>query len=679
MSVTIMRSGRQWCKTDQWLCSIYHNNAYSRRKALAHCGSWPDKRRESPDPWRVSGTKLVVSSGRHRRGIQDFQFRHAMPLLSDLRKRALSSQITILLVIPVVALVALSIKGIWDRYQVYHQLDSFQSVSKLCVHLGDIAHELQKERSQSTLFLGQAGQARRPQLDQQRAASDVTIQSLNDFLANSEERLSSLGMEGKISTIRNVFAELKEKRDEINQRALTGAQTADFFSQKINELLDIGAGLQSFSPAADLTLQVSAYSSFLRAKEYTGEERAVLNNVFSANAFAPGVFQKAVSLVSMQKAHLHDFSGTALPAEVAFYKDVVSGPSVSETARLENVAFSNAASGHFGVDPPTWAKTITSKIDLMKQVENRLAEDLAQTAAHEKSSARFGFLIYALIAVGVIAISVALSSWVLRNLNRNLNNCTASLSESAHQVALAADEISSSSAALAQGSSEQAASIEETSASTHEIDATTRSNQRQAQDAQSAVGTALDRIRAGQETLTHMLRAMEAINTSTQQVSKIIKLIDEIAFQTNVLALNAAVEAARAGEAGLGFAVVADEVRNLAQRCAQAAKDTEALIGASTEKSAEGKTTLDQLANIFNSATDRMGEVKTTVEQVRTSSEEQARGMAEITKAISQMEAITQQTAASAQESAAASATLKQQSSDLREIVTGLEILVHGA
>ncbi len=143
----------------------------------------------------------------------------------------------------------------------------------------------------------------------------------------------------------------------------------------------MGAGLANFSPTADLTRQVSAYTSFLQAKEYTGRERAVLNNVFSANSFGPGVFEKAVSIVSMQDAYLHDFVGTGLPSEVASYKEVVSGEPVEEdnSPAADSVHKRNA--GHFGVDPAVWAQTITAKIDLMKKVEDRLAEDLDETAS----------------------------------------------------------------------------------------------------------------------------------------------------------------------------------------------------------------------------------------------------------------------------------------------------------
>ena len=171
---------------------------------------------------------------------------------------------------------------------------------------------------------------------------------------------------------------------------------------------------------------------------------------------------------------------------------------------------------------------------------------------------------------------------------------------------------------------------------------------------------------------------MSEINSSSEKISKIIKVIDEIAFQTNILALNAAVEAARAGEAGMGFAVVADEVRNLAQRCAQAAKDTARLIEESMAKSQDGMAKLDQVAAAIRSITESAAKVKTLVDEVNLGSQEQARGIEQIAKAIAQMEQVTQKNAANAEESASASEELSGQAETMKAVVGELQALVGG-
>jgi methyl-accepting chemotaxis protein/methyl-accepting chemotaxis protein-1 (serine sensor receptor) len=176
-----------------------------------------------------------------------------------------------------------------------------------------------------------------------------------------------------------------------------------------------------------------------------------------------------------------------------------------------------------------------------------------------------------------------------------------------------------------------------------------------------------------------MVQSMGDINASSDKISRIIKVIEEIAFQTNILALNAAVEAARAGQAGTGFAVVADEVRNLAHRCTEAAHDTAGLIEESISKAGEGKTRVDQVAGAIRTITADAAKVKTLVEEVNIGSREQATGIEQIGRAIAQMEQVTQGTAANAEETASAAKALSVQSENLNQIVESLAELVGSA
>jgi methyl-accepting chemotaxis protein/methyl-accepting chemotaxis protein-1 (serine sensor receptor) len=285
------------------------------------------------------------------------------------------------------------------------------------------------------------------------------------------------------------------------------------------------------------------------------------------------------------------------------------------------------------------------------------------------------------IAMLLIGLCVAVGAGVVfmvRQISSTLRQIAGEMGDGADQVAAAASQVSSSSQSLAQGSSEQAASIEETSASSEEINSMSRKNAENSKVAADSMVEAAQRVDEANRNLEQMVTSMNEINASSDKISKIIKVIDEIAFQTNILALNAAVEAARAGEAGMGFAVVADEVRNLAQRCAQAAKDTAGLIEESIAKSNDGKTKLDQVATAVRSITDVANKVKTLVDEVKLGSEEQARGIEQVAKAITQMEKVTQTTAANAEESASASEELSAQSDTLRAIVARLNGMVGG-
>ncbi len=284
-----------------------------------------------------------------------------------------------------------------------------------------------------------------------------------------------------------------------------------------------------------------------------------------------------------------------------------------------------------------------------------------------------------LLAMGLCSLAGAGSAFAtIRGMNLGLRRTVAELAEGAVQMASAAGQIASSSQSLAQGASEQAATLEETSASSQEINSMARKNSDDSRSA-AALGTESQRkFKETNEALDGMVVAMGEISTQSGKISRIIKAIDEIAFQTNILALNAAVEAARAGEAGMGFAVVADEVRNLAQRSAQAAKDTAGLIEESIAKSNDGKAKVDLVAASIRSVTADAASVQTLVEEITAGSEEQLRGIQQIGSALSQMEQLTQRSAAGAEQSAAAAEELNAQSEALKGTVQRLREMVGG-
>ena len=298
-----------------------------------------------------------------------------------------------------------------------------------------------------------------------------------------------------------------------------------------------------------------------------------------------------------------------------------------------------------------------------------------QSAAATAKSSQAVFITWSL-ALLALAGGIAAGVWLVRNINHVLRGAVASVSSVAEQVAAAAGQVSSASQMLAKGASEQAASLEETSASASEISSLTQRNREHARGAADLVGHAVAQYAATDEELGRLLSAMGEVNESSGKISKIIKVIDEIAFQTNILALNAAVEAARAGEAGMGFAVVADEVRSLAQRCAVAAKETSSLIEDSIAKAGNGKTRVDQVAGAIQVLSSEAGKIKTLVDGVHLGSEEQARGLDGITQAMSHMEQTTQMTAASAEEAASASEELLAQSESLQGVCSELSALV---
>ncbi len=250
------------------------------------------------------------------------------------------------------------------------------------------------------------------------------------------------------------------------------------------------------------------------------------------------------------------------------------------------------------------------------------------------------------------------------------------LAEQGGLLTASAAAVETSSQSLAEGASEQAASLEETSASLEEMTSMTKRNADNAAQAKEFAAQTRAAADTGATDMAQMKGAMDAITRSSGEIAKIVKTIDEIAFQTNLLALNAAVEAARAGEAGLGFAVVADEVRALAQRSAQAAKETAAKIEDSVSKSANGVTISAKVAQSLEQIVAGASRVDTLVAEIATASHEQSQGIGQVNSAVSEMDKVTQSNASSAEESAAAAQELNGQSLALKQVVASLQQLV---
>jgi methyl-accepting chemotaxis protein len=267
---------------------------------------------------------------------------------------------------------------------------------------------------------------------------------------------------------------------------------------------------------------------------------------------------------------------------------------------------------------------------------------------------------------------------VIRRLNWELQQMAKQLTGGAHEVSAAAGQIASTSQTLAQGSSEHAAAIEEMSAAIEEITAMTRSNVESARESSRLMGEAQGTGMLVRKSVDGLAEAVAEIHSANSQIGRILNSIDEIAFQTNILALNAAVEAARAGESGAGFAVVADEVRNLAQRCAQAARDTAQFVERNAVSADSAINRVQEVRSTWQKSGSIRDRVKTLSDEVATSSTEQDRGVQEIGRAISNMSGVTQQTAAQAEEGAAAGEQLNAQATLLSALAERLEAIVAG-
>jgi len=257
----------------------------------------------------------------------------------------------------------------------------------------------------------------------------------------------------------------------------------------------------------------------------------------------------------------------------------------------------------------------------------------------------------------------------IRNVRDTLSSTLSQINESSDQVAMGANQVSAGAQALSQGATEQASSVEELAATISEISSAINNNAANAKDASNKSSAVKDRATEGSKQMAEMLTAMNEISESSNEIGKIVKTIEDIAFQTNILALNAAVEAARVGAAGKGFAVVADEVRNLASKSADASKNTSFLIDRSLQAVEHGSKIANETAQSLGEIVGGIDEVAVAINEISEASNTQAASVGQVSVGIDQISAVVQNNSATAEQSAAASEELSGQAQMLKNLV----------
>jgi len=450
--------------------------------------------------------------------------------------------------------------------------------------------------------------------------------------------------------------------------------------------------------------QVLLYNSVLRSNvatlaEYAGRERALLGGAIAQkNPLTQSVkeklkkFRAFVESASRHILEIKELSSTppVLAQAISDYEKEFLGPyqelrekvyKVSDL-KLRNRYRSGGVmtddEAQYPVDGSQWIARATKAINSALAISNTVG-DLSEKAVQEiNRQSRNSTILNTALLLASVLIFFLVFMFIRRSVVNPIYTIIGALSEGSQQIASASSDISNSSQSLAEGSTEQASSLEETSSALDMMASQTRQNADNANQANSLASSTRHDAEEGNKTMGEMIEAMKAINRSSDEISKIIKVIEEIAFQTNLLALNAAVEAARAGEHGKGFAVVAEEVRNLAQRSATAAKDTASLIEDAVKKAAGGSEMANKAGEMLGGIVENVQKVTDIVAEIAAASNDQAQGVDQVNTAVAQMDKVTQQNAATAEESAAASEELNAQADSLNDIVIELNTLISG-
>lgn len=454
------------------------------------------------------------------------------------------------------------------------------------------------------------------------------------------------------------------------------AKTADLIGSikiQLHEMKELATATQ-FSYALSSVLKVD--SSQVKTVQSLGE-------CATCHAFgAADEHRRGFAAVADRATALFNELRPLVHSEKARNSLEVIGPAIVAWRQIFNEYVDDAAKGDFANGHGLVTDKMEPLLERVTVAAQALETEQQSLRAMAKASAATNVARSKWTTLALIAISILCGIFVtivIRQITRLLREIASDLSQGAGRVSGDAEEVRQASRNLEQGASEQAAALEETSASSEQVNTTAHQNAEHSARATGLIKEIGKHMLETNQVLDQTMYAMQEIGRSSERISNIIKVINEIAFQTNLLALNAAVEAARAGEAGMGFAVVADEVRTLAQRCADAAKDTESLISESIARSKDGQTHLDQLTERILSIARGTEAVTTLADQVQSGSLDQAQSMREIGKALVHMQSMTEKTAANAEESAGVGERLSGESKSLQSVVERLDALVGGA
>ncbi|WP_373974054.1 nitrate- and nitrite sensing domain-containing protein [Chitinibacter sp. SCUT-21] len=330
------------------------------------------------------------------------------------------SKLILMGAIPALALIVFSLMAVKEKMAQVAELQRLEALVTLSVTIGDLTHELQKERGMSAMLITSQGKLNQRELGEQRALSDQKIKTLQTALTQFDRKLYGADLDRTLSQASDRLAQIDAKRQAISALSLPAAESAAYYTGLITAFQQMPAMVSQLSSHGEVARLSAAYANLLQAKERAGRERAMLSAVFTTNQFSAATLNSFLQNWSAQQVYLDEFAHYALDEQKAFMQATLQGDAVNDVTRLRQFALDNSSASELGIDPKQWFKVSTGRIELMKQVESRMANDLLNRQAELAAQAQANQNLYLIIAVVAIALTAGLVVWVTRSILREL-------------------------------------------------------------------------------------------------------------------------------------------------------------------------------------------------------------------------------------------------------------------